>query len=159
MPLRFHPTGRYATRVAALAVLVLAGCATPFPGGRRDVVSNLHDADYSKQAFELSMAALKGFRGDIHYVGSDDRFDYFRVERERGFFRMARRGSSLAGHRRFEVGSEAPIRMGRDVIPYPPRRTTRAEQVPPSCDGRPTDQAVVWKNSAWVGRNHFRELS
>ena len=119
------------SRLAAgvLAVAVLTGCATPFPKNRSDVVSNFHDADYSKQGFELSMAALKGFRGDIHYVGSDTRFDYFRVERERGFYRMVRRGTTLSGHRRFEVGAEAPFQVGWGVIPSSLPRPTRAEQV------------------------------
>lgn len=115
------------TNLLPLAIM-LTGCVTPFPESRSDVVSNLHDADsYSKQGSELGMAALKGFRGDIHYVGSDREFDYFRVERERGFYRMKRRGASLSGHRRFEIGAEAPFVVGWGVIPYPLPDLDRAD--------------------------------
>jgi hypothetical protein len=103
----------------AAAAIMLTCCATHFPKNRDEVISNLHDADYSAQAFVLSMAALKGFDGDIHYLGSDSRFDYFRVERKRGFFRMERKGNTLSGHRRFAVGTETPFPIGRGVIPYP----------------------------------------
>jgi hypothetical protein len=128
-PLHFNR--RLAAGIAGVAVIALTGCSTPFPKNHSDVVTNLHDPDYPTQAFELSMAALKGFRGDIHYVGSDARFDYFRVGRERGFYRMVRRGSTLSGHRRFEVGSEAPFRVESEVIPYPPSQSTQAEQAAP----------------------------
>ena len=127
----FHLSRRFATRVACVTLFVLTGCTTSFPKNRGEVVSNLQDPDYEKQAFELSMAALKGFRGDIHYVGSDARFDYFRVEKEHGFFRIVRRGTTLSGHRRFEVGAEVPFRVGLEVIPYPPAKTTEAEQAAP----------------------------
>ena len=100
--------------------LVVASCETPFPENRNDVVANQHDAqDYRKQGHELSMAALKGFEGDIHYVGSDDQFDYFRIERKKGFYRMAGNDRPLKGLRRFEVGVESPVRVGRGTIPYP----------------------------------------
>lgn len=87
-----------------------------------DVVTNLREpGNYSKQAYELSMANLKGFKGSIHYVGSDDSFDYFRIEKERGFYRMARRGKTFSDHRRFEIGAEPPLSVGVGDIPYPPR--------------------------------------
>ncbi len=103
----------------AATAFMFTCCATPFPKDRSEVIANFHDADYSRQGHKLGMAALKGFQGDIHYVGSDSRFDYFRVERKRGFFRMERRGNTLSGHRRFLVGSETPFRVGWGVIPYP----------------------------------------
>jgi hypothetical protein len=100
--------------------LLVASCETPFPESRNDVVANQHDAqDYRKQGHELSMAALKGFEGDVHYVGSDDQFDYFRIERKKGFYRMAGNGRPLKGLRRFEVGAESPVRVGWGTIPHP----------------------------------------
>ena len=127
-----HLNRRLAARFASVALFVLTGCTTSFPKNRSEVVSNLNDLDYEKQAIALSMAALKGFRGDIHYIGSDTQFDYFRVEKEHGFFRMVRRGTNLSDHRRFEVGAEVPFRVGLEVIPYPPAPTTKAEQAAPS---------------------------
>lgn len=112
----------------AAAAIKFTCCATPFPKSRDEVLANFHDADYPTQASALSMAALKGFQGDIHYVGSDSRFDYFRVERKRGFFRMERKGNTLSGHRRFAVGSESPFLVSQGVIPYPMPSSTSAEE-------------------------------
>jgi hypothetical protein len=119
MSLRLTPRGR-AFLIALSFAGFVTGCvfyhftAPRFPKSRSDVVANLREPDdYSRQHWELWMCALKGIAvGDIHYVGSDEEFDFFRVEGRRGFFRLLRRSSVLPADRRFPVGQGKPFTVG-----------------------------------------------
>ena len=60
--------------------------------------------DYLTGKAKLHMAVLKGFNGKVWYIGSDDRFDFFRISRPATICRVLR--GKLPLERRFARGSD-----------------------------------------------------
>src|ERR1051326_5792421 len=85
------------------------------------VSSGCHSLSYIHRAkerpYDLWMAALKGFEGPVHYVGSDGHFSYFRAGKT-FYTRYKAQTSKLRLPRTFPFGKGDPYLVTQDMVPY-----------------------------------------
>lgn len=79
-----------------------------------DVISNQwNSTEYEKQRYAIGMASLKGFHGSVYYLGTDEKYHYFKVEKYTGFFRVKKSAMNLK--KIFLVGDEDSYKVH---VPY-----------------------------------------
>lgn len=80
-----------------------------------EVNNNQFSLDYGSQLYDLRMAALKGFKGEIFYVGSNSDYDYFKIEKfGNKYFRVIRHKVKLEA--RYAIGNKIPYKVGFDEL-------------------------------------------
>jgi hypothetical protein len=90
--------------IAVLCVVAFAGCHS---------LGYVHGAPEDQSG--LWMAALKGFKGPVYYVGSDGDYSYFRAGRV--FYRRYKaQTSKLSLPRTFPFGKSEPYLVTQDMV-------------------------------------------
>lgn len=70
------------------------------------VAAQWDPSNYERQRYAIGMASLKGFRGNVYYLGSDEIFHYFKVEKYPKFFRVKQTEMNI--DEKFPVGTGEP---------------------------------------------------